>query len=107
MNIKSNILKYFFSSDQRLTFRFETFANFLRVSVSVLENLFSEKSLGFGKFGRKKVSVSVNLNSEKSLCFGFIDFGLGKKFRVRKIWSRKKVSILVLENLVSEGKKSK
>ena len=32
---------------------FETFANFLRVSVSVSENMVSEKSLGigFGKFG--------------------------------------------------------
>ena len=36
----------------------ETFAKFLRVSVS--KNLVSEKSLGFGKFGIvKKVSVSV------------------------------------------------
>ena len=34
-------------------FGFETFANFLRVSVSVSENLVPEKSLGFGfeKFG--------------------------------------------------------
>jgi len=49
----------------------ETFAKFLRVSVSVSKNLVSEK----------KVSVSV---SEK--------FGLGKKsrFRFRKIWSRKR-----------------
>ena len=51
---------------------FETFANFLRVSVSenlvsekksrfrFRKNLVSEKSLGFGKFGIvKKVSVSV------------------------------------------------
>ena len=74
----------------------ETFAKFLRVSVSVSKNLVSEKksrfrfrknlvsekSLGFGKFGLgRKVSVSV---SEK--------FGLGKKsrFRFRKIWYRKK-----------------
>ena len=44
----------------------ETFANFLRVSVS--ENLVSERSIGFGKFGlRKKVSflVSKHLVSEK------------------------------------------
>ena len=65
---------------------FETFANFLRVSVS--ENLVTgkkslsfgfvkfgleKKSLGFGyrKFGlRKKVSVSENLVSEKSFGFG-------------------------------------
>ena len=64
----------------------ETFAKFLRVSVSVSKNLVSEKSLGFGfgKFGLgRKVSVSV---SEK--------FGLGKKsrFRFRKIWYRKKKS---------------
>ena len=74
----------------------ETFAKFLRVSVSknlvsekksrfrFRKNLVSEKSLGFGfgKFGLgRKVSVSV---SEK--------FGLGKKsrFRFRKIWYRKK-----------------
>ena len=60
----------------------ETFAKFLRVSVSVLKNLVREKSLGFGKFGLgRKVSVS-----EK--------FGLGKKswFRFRKIWYRKKKS---------------
>ena len=72
----------------------ETFAKFLRVSVSknlvsekksrFRNNLVSEKSLGFG-FGKlglgRKVSVSV---SEK--------FGLGKKsrFRFRKIWYRKK-----------------
>ena len=60
----------------------ETFAKFLRVSVSVSKNLVSEKSLGFGfgKFGLgRKVSVS-----EK--------FGLGKKSRCRfrKIWYRKK-----------------
>ena len=70
----------------------ETFAKFLRVSVSVSKNLVSEKSLGFsfGKnWSRKKVSVSENLVSEKSLGFGF-----------KKIWSRKKVS-------VSEKKKSK
>ena len=41
----------------------ETFANFWRVSVSVLENLVSEKSLGFREFGLgKKVSVSVSEN---------------------------------------------
>ena len=76
----------------------ETFAKFLRVSVSVSKNLVSEKKsrfrfrknlvsekslgFGFGKFGLgRKVSVSV---SEK--------FGLGKKsrFRFRKIWYCKK-----------------
>ena len=44
----------------------ETFANFWRVSVSISENLVSEKNLGFG------------------------EFGLGKKSRFRKIWYRKK-----------------
>ena len=87
----------------------ETFAKFLRVSVSVSEkksqfrfrkNLVSEKSLGFGfgKFGLgRKVSVSV---SEK--------FGLGKKswFQFRKVWSRKKGSVSLSENLVSEKKVS-
>ena len=53
---------------------FETFANFLRDSVS--EALVLEKSI---RFGLKK-----------------------KKSRFRKIWSRKKVSVLVLENVVSE-----
>ena len=81
----------------------ETFTKFWRVLVSVLvsENLDSEKSngFGFGEFGLgKKVSVLVleNLVSEKSLGFG--EFGLGKKSRFRKIWSRIKVS--VSENLV-------
>merc|ERR1712116_82362 len=78
---------------------FETFANFLRVSVS--KNLVSEKSLGFGfrKFviGKKvSVSVSENLVSEKktryrfrkiwywkkSLGIGFGKFGIGKKVSV-------------------------
>ena len=38
--------------------------------------------------------------------FGFGEFGLGKKyvFWFQKIWSRKKVSVSVLENLVSEKK---
>ena len=45
----------------------------------------------FGGFGlRKKVSVLVldNLVSEKSICFG--QFGLQKKYLFRKIWSQKK-----------------
>ena len=53
----------------------ETFAKFLRVSVS--KNLVSEKSLGFGKIWSRKKSIG---------------FGLGK------IWSRKKVSVSVSEN---------
>ena len=67
-----------------------TFAKFLQASVSVSENLVSEKSLGLGfeESGLgKKVSVLKNLVSEK-------------KSRFRRIWSRKKVS--VSDNLVSE-----
>ena len=87
----------------------ETFANFLRVSVSVSENVVSEKKYRF-RFRK-------NLVSEKSLGFGFRKFGIGKKSRFRfrkiwsrkksigfgfgKIWSRKKVSVSVSENLVS------
>ena len=82
----------------------ETFAKFLRVSVSVSKNLVSEKKsrfrfrknlvsekslgFGFGKFGLgRKVSVSV---SEK--------FGLGKKslFRFRKIWSWEKTQFRII-----------
>ena len=65
----------------------ETFAKFLRVSVSVSKNLVSEKSLGigFGKFGLgRKVLVLV---SEK--------FGLGKKSRYlfwSKFWYRHSVT---------------
>ena len=65
---------------------FETFANFVRVSVSVSENLVSEKSPGFGfgletfaNFWRVSVSVSENLVLKKKY-----------RFRFRKIWSRKK-----------------
>ena len=39
-------------------------------------------------FPRVSVSVLGNLNSEKS--FGFKKFGLGKKSRFQKIWSRKR-----------------
>ena len=62
----------------------ETFAKFFRVSVSVSEELVSEKSLGFGIFGLgKKVSVLVleNLVSEKKSRFWF-----------RRIWSKKSIS---------------
>ena len=48
---------------------FETFANFWRVSVSVSENLVSEK---------KSISVSKNLVSGKK-SFGFGKLGLGKE----------------------------
>ena len=63
----------------------ETRDNFLRVSVSVSKGLVSKKSLGFGieKFGLvKKVSVSV----------------------LENLVSEKKVSVSVSENLVSEKK---
>ena len=65
----------------------ETFANFLRVSVSVSKNLVSEKSLGFGfgKFGigkKASVSVSENLVSEKK-----------SRYRFRsKLWYRHSVA---------------
>ena len=52
-----------------------------KVSVSVSKDLASKKSLGFVKFGLGK----------KSLGFGTGESGLGKN-----------VSVLVLENLVSE-----
>ena len=60
----------------------ETFAKFLRVSVSVSKNLVSEK--------KSRFRFRKNLVSEKSLGFGIGEFGLGKKFRFRKNWSRKK-----------------
>ena len=84
----------------------ETFAKFLRVSVSVSDNfvsekksrfrrnLVSEKSLGFG-FGnlvsekKSRFWFQKNFVSEKSLRFGFGKFGIGKKFRYRfrsKFW---------------------
>ena len=52
----------------------ETFANFLRVSVSVSENVVSEKKYRF-RFRK-------NLVSEKSLGFGFGKFGIVKKVSV-------------------------
>ena len=53
------------------------------------------KLLSFETFAKSlRVSVSENLVLEKSLGFG-------------KIWSRKKVSVSVSENLGSEKKKSK
>ena len=65
-------------------FGLETFANFWRVSVSVSENLVSEKILGFG-FGEfslgKKVSVSVSEN---------LVSGKKSRFWFRKIWYWKK-----------------
>ena len=60
----------------------ETFAKFLRVSVSVFKNLVSKKK---SRFWFRK-----NLVSGKSLGFGF-----------GKIWSRKKVTVSFSENLVS------
>ena len=52
----------------------ETFVKFSRVSVSVSDNLVSEKKSRF-RFGK-------NFVSEKSLGFGFGKFGLGKKVSV-------------------------
>ena len=49
---------------------FETFAKSLRVSVSVSENLVSEK--------KSRFRFRKNLVSEKSLGLGFGKFGLGK-----------------------------
>ena len=56
------------------SFGHETFANFWRVSVSVLENLVSEKKSRFW-FWRI-------WSWKKSLGFGFREFGLGKKVSV-------------------------
>ena len=47
----------------------ETFAKFLRVSVSVSENLVSEKNYQFQKITGKKLSVSENLVLEKKSWF--------------------------------------
>ena len=68
----------------------EIFAKFLKVWVSVSDDLVSKKCLGFG-FGEnwswKKVSVSENLVSEKKYRFQFqkklvseksVGFGFGK-----------------------------
>ena len=52
----------------------ETFAKFLRVSVSVLKNLVSEK--------KSRFRFRKNLVSEKSLGFGFGKFGIVKKVSV-------------------------
>ena len=71
----------------------ETFANFWRVSVSVSENLVSEKK---SRFWFRKI-----WSQKKIIGFGFRDLVSEEKywFRFQKIWSRKKVA--VLENLVS------
>ena len=82
MTLKNMICKAEIDISVSKLLGFETFANFLRVSVSVSENLVSEKILGFG-FGEfslgKKVSVSENLVSGKKSRFWF-----------RKIWYWKK-----------------
>ena len=52
----------------------ETFAKFLRVSVSVSKNLVSEK--------KSRFRFRKNLVSEKSLGFGFGKFGIGKNVSV-------------------------
>ena len=80
---------------------FETFANFLKVSVSVSENLVSEK--------KSRFRFRKNLVSEKCLGFGFGKFGFGKKVSVsvsEKFGLRKSLGF-GFGNLVSEKKKSK
>ena len=75
-------------------FGFETFAKFVRVSVSGSKNLVSEKKV--------LVSVSEKFGLEKKSRFRFRKIWSRKKsigFGFGKIWSRKKVS--VSENLVS------
>ena len=70
---------------------FETFANVLRVSVSVSENLVSEKSLGFGfgKFGIvKKVLVSVSV---KILVSSFSAFE-PQALEPKSLWATKPLS---------------
>ena len=61
----------------------ETFAKFLRVSVS--KNLVSEKSLGFG-FEKKSRFRKIWSRKKKS----WFRFRKKSRFRFRKIWSRKK-----------------
>ena len=65
------------------------------MSVSGSENLVSIKSLGFGLETFAKFLEGLGFGSKK--------FGIRKKsrFRFQKIWSQKKVSVSVLENLVS------
>ena len=78
---------------------FETFAKSLRVSVSVSENLVSEKKVS--------VLVSKKLGLGKKSRFWFRKIWFRKKslgFGFENIWSRKKVSVSVSENLVSEEK---
>ena len=58
----------------------------------------------FAKFLRVSVSVSKNLVSGKKSRFGFGKNWFWKKSRFRKVSSRKKVSVSLSENLVSEEK---
>ena len=80
----------FYSGGEENGGKYSERENFWRVLVSVSESLVSEKV---------SVLVLENLVSEKSIGFG--EFGLGKKYwlRFRKIWSRfgfrKKISVLV------------
>ena len=74
---KSQIFQISFQKMLRslgLGFGLETFAKFLRVSVSVSKNLVSEK--------KSRFRFRKNLVSEKSLGFGFGKFGLGRKVSV-------------------------
>ena len=67
---------------------FETFANFLRVSVSVSENLVSEKK---SRYRFRKIWYW-----KKSLGIGFGKFGIGKKVLVS-------VSVKILVSSFSES----
>ena len=66
----------------------KTFANFLRVSVSVSENLVSEKKsrYRFQKIWYWKKSLGIGFRKiwyrKKSLGIGFGKFGIGKKVSV-------------------------
>ena len=95
MTMKSDISRF---AGQRLTFRFRDFCQF-----------FKGFGLGFGEFGfGKKVSVSVseNLASEKKSQFWRI--WSRKKVSVSEnLVSKKKVLVLFSDNLSSEKKKEK
>ena len=78
---------------------FETFAIFLWVPVSVLENLVSEKRFGIGflKFGLRKTvqyRFPIIWSQKKTFSIGFPKFGLSKTVRYRfpKIWASELLS---------------
>ena len=89
---------------------FETFANFFRVSVSVSENLVSQKKFRFRfqNFLSRKKSIGIgfgkNLVSEKSLDLCFGKFGLRKE----KIQITRTVLVMITQiwDLVPIGTKA-